>query len=60
MTAVIFVLFRFRGASGVAKKGICIDAAHFLGKYKDFRLRCALGVARKFNCIDSAHFLGKY
>ena len=50
MTAVIFVLFRFRGASGVAKKGICIDPAHFLGKYKALiirqnRLRGASGVA---------------
>ena len=26
----------------MAKKGNCIDPAHFLGKYKDFRLRGGL------------------
>ena len=39
MTAVIFVLFRFRGASGVARGGFRIDTAHFLGKYNAFNIR---------------------
>ena len=39
MIAFIFVHFRFRSASGVAKRGICIDPAHFLGKYKAFKIR---------------------
>ena len=51
MTAVIFVLFRFRGASGLG---------HFLGKYKLYSAARWSGVAKKDNSIDPVQFLGKY
>ena len=40
----------------MAKKGICIDPAHFLGIYKDFRLRGASGVANHGIRIDLEKF----
>ena len=39
MTVVIFVLFRFRGASGVARRVFRIDTGFFVGNYNAFNIR---------------------